>query len=302
MFTGLTRLLTLLPLMAGCRFKDLASLNFTEDTANPFGSSSTSSPVTSTPMDTGDHNAPPWWSPAVGSSWQWQVQGTLDLSFDVAMYSLDLFDTPEATIAQLQSEGRAVICGFSAGTWEKSREDQADFPMEIRGVVVDGRPSERWLDIRDPAALELMEARMDLAVAKGCDGVQLHRVEGYASKNGFGLTAKDQIHYNRALAESAHNKLLSVGLKDALTLINDLEPSFDFAVNASCLVENECPFLRPFLVSNKAVFHVEFVEDEDDGPALLASICDEPSIKQFNTIVKTPTLDAWALPCTTSGT
>ncbi len=297
MSTGLTHPLTLLLLVTGCRFKDLASSSYTADTANPFGSLSTSTTTNSTTTDT--H---PWWLPAIGTSWQWQLEGTLDLTLNVAMYSLDLFDTPESTITQLQSERRTVICGFSAGTWEEGRDDQADFPHEVRGVVVGGLPSERWLNIREPIVQELMEARMDLAVSKGCDGVLLHRVEGYASTNGFGLTSKDQIEYNRSLAEAAHSRLLSVGLTGALPLINDLEPSFDFGLNASCLVEDECPFLRPFLVADKAVFHVEYVEDKDDGPAKLESICGEPSIKQFHTIVKTPTLDAWALTCDVSGT
>ena len=110
-------------LVTGCRFKDLASSNYTADTANPFGSISTSQPMTSTTGDTASTTAPPWWLPAVGTSWQWQLQGTPELTYDVAMYSLDLFDTSEATINQLQSKGRVVICGFSAGTWEESRED-----------------------------------------------------------------------------------------------------------------------------------------------------------------------------------
>ena len=171
---GLTYPLTLLLFVTGCRFKDLASSNYTADTANPFGSLSTSLTTSSTTTDTAASSAPPWWSPAIGNSWQWQIQGTLDLTLDVSMYSLDLFDTPAETIAQIQSDGRAVICGFSTGTWEKSREDQSSFPMETRGVVVDGKPSERWLDIRDPVVQEAMEARMDLAVSKGCDGIQLN--------------------------------------------------------------------------------------------------------------------------------
>jgi hypothetical protein len=146
-----------------------------------------------------------------------------------------------------------------------------------------------------------MEARMDLAVSMGCDGIEPDNVDGYTHKNGFGLTEQDQTDYNLFLAEAAHSRELSVGLKNALSLINALEPSFDFAINESCLVYDECPFLRPFLVANKAVFHVEYVDEPSQGEAKLEAACGEVSIKQFYTLVKTPDLDAWTLSCAERG-
>jgi tartrate-resistant acid phosphatase type 5 len=56
-------------------------------------------------------------APAVltsASTWQWQLQGTLDTSFDVDVYDVDLFDTEPATIAGLQADGRIVVCHYSA--------------------------------------------------------------------------------------------------------------------------------------------------------------------------------------------
>lgn len=59
------------------------------------------------------------WRPAPGTTtWQWQLQGRIDTSFDVDMYDIDLFDTPASTIRQLQRDGRTVICYFSAGSYE----------------------------------------------------------------------------------------------------------------------------------------------------------------------------------------
>ena len=34
---------------------------------------------------------------AAGSSWQWQLSGTIDTSYDVSVYDVDLFDAPEGT-------------------------------------------------------------------------------------------------------------------------------------------------------------------------------------------------------------
>src|SRR5262245_39971398 len=34
------------------------------------------------------------WHPRPGTSWQWQLSGTIDTSFAVQMYDIDLFETP----------------------------------------------------------------------------------------------------------------------------------------------------------------------------------------------------------------
>src|SRR5262245_19459229 len=73
------------------------------------------------------------WEPQAGITWQWQLTGALDTSLDVAMYDIDLFDTPAATLAALHAQGRVVICYFSAGTREDWRDDAADFVAADHG-------------------------------------------------------------------------------------------------------------------------------------------------------------------------
>lgn len=46
-----------------------------------------------------------------------------------------------------------------------------------------------------------MAERMDLALSKGCDGVEPDNVDGYANSNGLGLTAANQLEYNKYLAQ-----------------------------------------------------------------------------------------------------
>jgi len=41
---------------------------------------------------------PRCWHPALNTSWQWQLSGTLDTSLDVQMYDVDLFDTSAAQV------------------------------------------------------------------------------------------------------------------------------------------------------------------------------------------------------------
>ena len=55
------------------------------------------------------------WKPALDTSWQWQLQGPIDRSFDVAMYDVDLFDTDAAVVAALHLDGRKVVCYVNAG-------------------------------------------------------------------------------------------------------------------------------------------------------------------------------------------
>lgn len=45
-----------------------------------------------------------------------------------------------------------------------------------------------------------MRRRLDKAVSRGCDGVEPDNVDGYTNHNGLGLTAADQLTYNKWLA------------------------------------------------------------------------------------------------------
>jgi hypothetical protein len=103
-----------------------------------------------------------------------------------------------------------------------------------------------------------MEARMDLAVSKQCDGVDPDNVDGYANDTGEALTYNDQLTYNRWLAAEAHARGLSIGLKNDLNQIEDLLSDFDFAINEQCFQYDECELLLPFIDAGKAVFGIEY--------------------------------------------
>lgn len=236
------------------------------------------------------------WCPASGTSWQWQLSGSIDASLDVAMYDIDLFDAPSETITALHEAGRVVICYFSAGSHEDWRPDAGAFPAAAIGDPLDEWPGERWLDVRDAEVRALMQARLDLAVERGCDGVEPDNVDGYANTTGFALTAADQLDYNRFLASEAHARGLSVGLKNDLDQIGELVDEFDWALDEECVAYDECALLLPFVTAGKAVFHVEYVDDAAQGEALAEQVC--PSVPEgFSTLIKTWDLDAWRIAC-----
>jgi hypothetical protein len=230
------------------------------------------------------------WQPAPGTSWQWQLTGRIDTSVDVDMYDIDLFDTSKSTIDTLHAQGRVVICYFSAGSWEDWRPDAGDFPASVKGNS-NGWPGENWLDISNLSVLSpIMRARLDLAVEKGCDGVEPDNVDGYTNRTGFPLTASHQATYNRWLADQAHARGLSIGLKNDLEQAAQLEPYFDWALNEQCFEYNECNLLLPFVQAGKAVFGVEYTGS-------LASFCPQANSMDFDWLKKTEDLDASRQAC-----
>ncbi|HMV65551.1 MAG TPA: endo alpha-1,4 polygalactosaminidase [Myxococcota bacterium] len=241
--------------------------------------------------------APPPWAPGPGTSWQWQLLGAIDTSVDVDMYDIDLFDAPQATIDQLHADGRVVICYFSAGSWENWRPDASRFPAPTRGDPLTGWPGERWLDVRDATVRQRMLDRLDLAVLKRCDGVEPDNVDGYANRTGFPLTYDDQLDFNGLLASEAHLRGLSVGLKNDLGQIRDLEPSFDWALNEECFAYRECALLRPFVDAGKAVFHVEYPARAAQVTSLANRVCHAGL--PFESLIKPPNLTAPRIDCAT---
>jgi len=243
---------------------------------------------------TADGPAPPSgiWQPKPGTSWHWQLVGSVDQSVNAVMYDVDLFNNTVATIAAIKAKGHVVVCYFSAGSYEDWRPDAKDFPQSALGSKMDGW-DELWLDIRSTAVLDVMKKRLDLAQSKGCDGVEPDNVDGYANSTGFALSSADQLAYNKALAAEAHKRGLSVGLKNNLDQVQQLEPYFDFAVNEECVQYNECDVLSAFINAGKAVFHVEY------SPATTSGICPKVKALGFDSQIKKLDLDAWFLACWT---
>lgn len=233
-----------------------------------------------------------WWRPAPGTSWQWQLTGTIDTSLDVAMYDIDLFETPGAVITDLHAAGRIVICYFSAGSFEEWRPDATSFPADVLGNELDGWPGERWLDVRSDIVRNIMIARLEVAVDRDCDGVEPDNVDGYQNDPGFPLTAADQLDFNRFLAREAHARGLSIGLKNDLDQIAELVADFDWALNEECFQYAECDRLRPFIDAGKAVFSVEYGD-----AALAGTVCSQANALDFDTLIKRLELDAWRVPC-----
>jgi hypothetical protein len=233
---------------------------------------------------------PGCWAPALQTSWQWQLQGPIDTSFDVDMYDVDGFEVPRGVVSDLRADGSAVVCYISAGSWERWRPDADRFPERVLGRS-NGWPGERWLDIRRRAVLRpIMERRLDMCERKGFDAVEFDNVDGYANRTGFPLSGADQLRYNVMLANEAHRRGLSALLKNDLGQIRTLLPYFDAALNEQCHQYDECGRLDAFVDAGKAVFGVEYKLETSE-------FCPDANASDFNFLQKRFALGAWRVPC-----
>lgn len=251
--------------------------------------------ATTPPPPDPDPDTPPStgadWKPVPGLKWHIQYTGTVNTALNVDVYNIDLFDTSAATISALRSKGKHVICYFSAGSYEDWRPDTNKFPASVLGRNLDGWPGEKWLDVRKlDVLIPIMRARMKMAADKGCHAVDPDNVDGYSNNTGFALNYNDQLAYNIALTEAAHDLGLAIGLKNNLDQIKDLVNHYDFAVNEECFQYDECNLLKPFVAAGKPVFGIEYNLSS-------SSFCPKANTLNFDFQKKKLSLDAWVETC-----
>jgi hypothetical protein len=253
-------------------------------------------PLDDQPAAAADAVPKTWWKPTVGMTWDWQLQTPHDFSYDVQVYDIDLFDSDASLIAKLHAQGRKVICYVNLGAWENWRPDRELFPAEVIGAQWPDFPREYWLDIRRWDVLEpAVGARLDMAVAKGCDAVEPDNMDGWNifahNPSGFPITPEDQLTYNRQVAAAAHARGLAVGLKNDTPQAAALADAFDFHVSEQCFEFNECKDLMAFIQLGKPIFEAEY-------SLPLEMFCAHAKALQISSIrKKDANLNAWRETC-----
>ena len=198
------------------------------------------------------------WQPNALNTFNVQLRGALITNVVASIYDIDLFDNSAAQIAQLKQQGHKVVCYFSAGSSENWRPDFASFLASDMGKPLLAWPGENWLDTRSENVHSIMRTRMDLALRKGCDGIDPDNVDGYANSTGFVLTAQDQLDYNRFLSSQAHSRGMVIGLKNDIAQLSELAASFEFAINEQCHEFAECAGYQAFTLIGKPVLNIEY--------------------------------------------
>lgn len=243
-------------------------------------------------------DAPGWWRPAAGTSFQWQLTGQpIDTRIDAQAYDLELFDNEADVVRALHAAGRKAICYISVGSVEDWRPDAKDFPPQVVGKNYDGWPGEKWLDIRRLDLLApIMRARLDMCKAKGFDGVEPDNVDLHNQKTGFAITAADQLRFNKWLAAEAHQRGLSIGLKNNSEQAEDLVEHFDWALTEECFVQGWCGDMKPFVDAGKPVFMVEYT-DQIKPRKFLGAACSQAARLGYHAILKNRNLDSPRTTC-----
>lgn len=246
------------------------------------GSEPTEAPSPAAPTASGEQN---WWVPAQGERFQIQYSGQLDMSVPVDTYLLDWESTKPEEAAELKSRGVRLVCYINAGAFEDWRSDVDSFPQSVIGKGMEGWAGEAWLDVnRMDVLLPIMAARMDVCAEKGFDAIDPDNTDGWIQQTGFTISPEAQIAYQTALADAAHERGLSIGLKNNAAQLPELGRVVDFAVNEECIEFDECDEYDAFLASGKAVFNIEYT-------GKLAAVCAKRP-EGMSTVIKDLKLDA----------
>lgn len=226
------------------------------------------------------------WVPKLTDTWQWQLQGSINTNYQVGVYDIDLFNSPQTTIDSLHAQGKRVVCYFSGGSSESFRPDFPQFVPSDMGNTLVGYANERWLDTRSANVRSIMKARLDLAVSKNCDGVEPDNVEGFSNNPGFPLTDVDQIDFNTFLAVEAHARGLAIALKNDIQQIPSLLKFFDFALNEQCFEKNECAGYSAFIDVGKPVLNAEYAQQyQTNLGGARDALCVAAKAASFHTLV-----------------
>jgi hypothetical protein len=138
-----------------------------------------------------------------------------------------------------------------------------------------------------------MNARLDLAVSKGCDAVDPDNVDLHDHNTGFSITIGEMESFNLALVSAAHARGLAIGLKNDLGQLDAIASAYDFAVNEECFAFDECDvYADNFLAEDKAVFHIEYVAANQ-----AASVCAVTEALGLSTVIKDYDLSAAVTFC-----
>ena len=214
------------------------------------------------------------WVPTPGLQWQYQLQGNVNTGlcsvpftrgpcvrpnvYDIDLYANDGVALNSVAVNAIHVLGGHAVCYVDAGTWENWRPDAGAYPSGVLGSP-NGWPGERWLDIRQTSVLlPIIDARVAKCATAGFDAVEFDNVDGYTNSTGFPLSAADQLTFDTDLAELAHSHGLSVGLKNDLDQLGQLQGAFDFAINEQCAQFHECSAYAGWVAAGKAVVEVEY--------------------------------------------
>ena len=154
------------------------------------------------------------------------------------------FPQQRGRVADLHRRGRKVVCYVEVGAAENFRPDYRAWPATARparrlaGRAVARHPPARPLE-------PVLAERFDMCAAKGFDAVEPDLMDGLRQRHRLPDHRSRPDRFNRFVARLAHDRGLSVALKNDVEQVAELVGDFDFTVNEECAAFAECAALTP---------------------------------------------------------
>jgi hypothetical protein len=143
-----------------------------------------------------------------------------------------------------------------------------------------------------------MLKRLNRAASTLCEGVDPENVDAHNNANGLNLTVADAVSYVSFLADAAHARNLSIGLKNAGELIHHVLDKVQWEVNEQCVKYRECSTFQPFITAGKPVFYIEYSNSAPNiNVTTRTQFCNDSREAGFSTILKDIGLDNWLEAC-----
>ena len=190
-------------------------------------------------------------------------------------------------IAQLHARTppTIVICHLETGALDLALPDARKFPgyradmnypnspaAPAAGSVIGyrvGATAKRWLDIRAASrskVIPVLFKRFELARSIGCDGVEADRNQVFLFDSGFTTVATDSYSWYGEIADQAHARKLSAGMKNGNSIAGQVDmmaDKYDWMMVERCGELDDCDSVRPFINALKDVLAIDYDHDSD---------------------------------------
>jgi hypothetical protein len=236
-------------------------------------------------------NASSWWTPPVGTTWQWQIGGgTFDTTIAAQAFDID-WEQNATAVQSLHAAGKKVICYVSVGSWEDWRSDAADFPAAVIGKDYPGWPGEKFVDIRSDVLRSIIAKRLGICQANGFDAVEPDNMDVFEASSGFPLTRADGVDYALWLAAECHRRGMAIVQKNAASIVGSIHTSYDGALTEDCYSGGWCSNMQPYIDANQPVFACEY------DSSVFSAACAWGVPRKYSFILKKQDLGAWMNVC-----
>ncbi len=238
--------------------------------------------------------APARWVPAPDAKFDLQFSTPMQLQRQVDFMVLDLADALPDEITTVKNNGAAAVCYFNGGSIDVEDEDFDSVAPLVIGRKLETEPTARWLDLRNIDEIApMIRGRLDRCRDKGFDAALIGNLENYLFRSGFPIGERQQIAFNRFIADEAHKRGLSIGLWNSRSQIAPLADSYDFILVSGCFEDGWCNETGAFIEMGKPAFVVEFAESSRGD----VEFCSANQTFGTMGIIKRRILDGWLRLC-----